>query len=101
MRKIDGYLTAKEAAERCGISSKVFKISALEIGIPFVVGKQRTKYYPMEAVQHVVDLRAQMREAQAKTKAFDADILSLRKAVRCYREIAYTLGVDRDFIRNR
>ena len=101
MRKIDGYLTAKEAAERFGISSKVFKISALEIGIPFVVGKQRTKYYPMEAVQHVVDLRAQMREAQAKTKAFDADILSLRKDGMSYREIAYTLGVDRDFVRNR
>ena len=38
-------------AERFSISGKDFKVSALEAGVPFIVGKQRTKYYPMEAVQ--------------------------------------------------
>lgn len=101
MRKIDGYLTAKEAAERFGISSKDFKVSALKAGVPFIVGKQRTKYYSMEAVQRVIDSRAPMEEARAKTKAFDADILLLRKDGMSYKEIADTLGVDREFVKNR
>lgn len=101
MRKIDGYLTAKEAAERFGISSKAFKISALEIGIPFVVGKQRTKYYPVEAVQCVIDSRAPMERARADARAFDDDILSCRRDGMSYKEVADALCIDREFVKNR
>lgn len=94
-------MTAKEAADRFGISSKAFKVSALEVGVPFIVGKRSTKYYSEEAPQRVIDSRAQKEEARVNTRAFDTDILSLRMDGMSYKEVAETLCLDREFIKNR